>query len=961
MCSGAACASDASAPSDDGGPLSDDGGLDAGSDAGTPLGDGGGADAGVDSGTPSDDGGSDGGVDSGTPFDDGGTDAGADSGTPPGDGGTDGGADSGTPPGDGGSDAGSAADAGGDGGVDSGTPGSDGGVDSGVVGGDAGLLTVGPAYPVNGAQWMDYVKNDGADAFGATDTACAGTELGATACLHGGELRKVPLPGVYSCTGLALADVLGAFDWACRLEAGVATFYTTGLQTGRGLKDLVNASGWKSEAVVLTGTWSGASLASPWWTNPVVPLPDNSAAPVLPLDGVNNGGNDAVFASGTVFTLATSRATRGYNLNLDRLALVTFTGATLSLASGATQNCNQGSTGEVAAPDSICLVAAGSQKFLWVEGSFDGSTGTGKTDAVVLSVGNTFSRFHGLDLVSGKGVSTSSNSGLDLEDGASNSVTQFNAVACTGNINGYGLNLNGETYTSVATASASGFKAGTASVIAGFHLNGARYNSLIGLSANDNKVGVYLEYSSTYNLFSNVVATNSVADGVYGNWLTDSNTFLDITANDNGANGIYLNTTGANTLRRIWTTNNGLSGWGVGLTLQGATGAQIFDLVTGHNCRGLQLQQATGVLVNRITASDNYNAEGILLVQGSGTVIVQAVLVNNRTGISAGSSAANLISQATLVNNRDVGLALTGGAASSSNTLHQAVVANSTTGILFTGTGVANSTFSQLAAVSNGDGINLVNCSNGGKFTGNLVVGGNTSKDCALTGGTNPGLVDTTCTSTGADGSSSYPAGNASDAVLRTGRSMATSIVGKLSAGDTTNLFDDATGGATFPASSALVDWNGFDSPFRAWGVDGSAFPNNDHRGPWASGAGRIWDFRLRASDSTLLNRSGDGSSANAALVPGAACPAPAGGSVTATDLQAPAHTYLLSAVEVVDPAAPEYSAAGNHNGLCESNEHCVYTPNFGAYQGHGALGTCVFTDGTVAGVTLFGYSQNGL
>ncbi len=54
----------------------------------------------------------------------------------------------------------------------------------------------------------------------------------------------------------------------------------------------------------------------------------------------------------------------------------------------------------------------------------------------------------------------------------------------------------------------------------------------------------------------------------------------------------------------------------------------------------------------------------------------------------------------------------------------------------------------------------------------------------------------------------------------------------------------------------------------------------------------------------------------------------------------------------------------GDEDGLCESNEACLYGPNFGAYQGEGdyrANGTCTFQPGAVTGVTLYAYPINGL
>ena len=57
----------------------------------------------------------------------------------------------------------------------------------------------------------------------------------------------------------------------------------------------------------------------------------------------------------------------------------------------------------------------------------------------------------------------------------------------------------------------------------------------------------------------------------------------------------------------------------------------------------------------------------------------------------------------------------------------------------------------------------------------------------------------------------------------------------------------------------------------------------------------------------------------------------------------------------------------GDDDGLCESNERCVYSPNFGAYQGEGdpeAGGRCAFQDSVsgsgVVGVWVYAYPVNG-
>ncbi len=53
---------------------------------------------------------------------------------------------------------------------------------------------------------------------------------------------------------------------------------------------------------------------------------------------------------------------------------------------------------------------------------------------------------------------------------------------------------------------------------------------------------------------------------------------------------------------------------------------------------------------------------------------------------------------------------------------------------------------------------------------------------------------------------------------------------------------------------------------------------------------------------------------------------------------------------------------SGSDNGLCETDETCLYTPNIGSYQGHGDLQSAgTFTDGDrVTGVTLMEYGTNG-
>lgn len=66
--------------------------------------------------------------------------------------------------------------------------------------------------------------------------------------------------------------------------------------------------------------------------------------------------------------------------------------------------------------------------------------------------------------------------------------------------------------------------------------------------------------------------------------------------------------------------------------------------------------------------------------------------------------------------------------------------------------------------------------------------------------------------------------------------------------------------------------------------------------------------------------------------------------------------TFLLDAIEVM------FDFQGNEDTLCESGETCLFTPNLGYYQGHGALeqaGT-IGAGGTIENVTLVRHQTNG-
>lgn len=213
------------------------------------------------------------------------------------------------------------------------------------------------------------------------------------------------------------------------------------------------------------------------------------------------------------------------------------------------------------------------------------------------------------------------------------------------------------------------------------------------------------------------------------------------------------------------------------------------------------------------------------------------------------------------------------------------------------------------------------------------------------------------------------------------------SYVGKILVDDPINASD---AGVAVTNYASITDWLKFSNPFRGYGLDIAAFPAAGNQGRCTGVNCRIWDWSLKATDAFYRNvlPVPTGSSVashkwsavaqvnctqpGAQWVSGGVCTkppfpgtgatcTPAGGTLTGA---ACLTTFLRNAYEILE------DGIGNDNGLCESNEACIYTPNIASYQGHGNL-TCVrgpadlgcastFTNGTISNVVLYQYATNG-
>ena len=799
------------------------------------------------------------------------------------------------------------------------------------------LLEVGAVYPDHAA-WGSYVAvNDpAADAAHQAGAACdpvADAGVGGPArCIHAGEARIARMPRRALCADLTIADELGLWQWRCAETADGLELYTVALAGGRGLRDVVGATAFRDNVLRVTHTASGLPVAESapavWgWTNPVLALPANGT-----------GATAVLELPGAIYVLAASAPSNGYNLAADGISVVTMEGQTLSFGDATTGNC--AADGSLDPAGRRTLLCGGGRNFLWLEtrtvassaaavashvqiagtafSRFDTLVADTSTGALVRCSGCTNSRFSGLDLANAGAQA------LLLDGGGYNEVTRFRAR----NAISEGIRVeNGSSWNVIDDVRiADSGSPSIASLVVSGPLAG--YNRLSRVHVVDARGGGIVFQS-----------------GAHDNWLLEFSVHRQIEVSGNSCLAVGG---AANKIVNGVLTN--CAGWG--LRVQAFSGENAFDntivglLIASTDVIGAYLQeQSSRSTVAHLTTALN-TREGLFVLSANETLVANLLsLVNGEPGLGGGGDATN----GDLVGNR---------------VLDAMVVDND----------VAGAPPTQVAWFAQ------VGWGGGQRFDGRLWVSGDPAVD-SLTCNVNEtttgqGLVDRTCTSTGVDGSSNY-GGELSTAVLKTNVASG-DLVGGPVAGDSASNLD--TAGIASASSLGGDAWATLESPFRTWGgLPGAAWANG--AGACSSGQCRIWDWRLRASDTTARGAFG-------ALTNGDSCPASVAGDAFVDDQQRRAYDPTANAVERVGDAVGDDDGLceagelcfnrfllhaievvlddlGDDDGLCESSEACVFAPNVGAYQGEGDYRTrrCNFVNASASGVSdviMYGYPQNG-
>ena len=411
--------------------------------------------------------------------------------------------------------------------------------------------------------------------------------------------------------------------------------------------------------------------------------------------------------------------------------------------------------------------------------------------------------------------------------------------------------------------------------------------------------------------------------------------------------GAYLYNSKHNKVKWVGTSNSGF----MGLKLSNSANENHVQYFRSANEAqgGVQLVTSSKNVLQHLSLH-NEGTNGLSL-NSAGENYISGVVISNTggKGISLSTSHQNTFSQITIANTANQGIYMGG----NNNTFHNIAIGNMPGQGLAINNSSTNYFTNLIATHTSGAAYAIQGAgSTDNRFMGFLGTGFNGQK-CQLASGAvvAGGLIDINCSDAGSDGSNTY-SGNNSTATLRTSYDMSASFVGPIIVDDSQNG-SDTSGSAAFDVS---LDWNIFDNIFRGWGKDVAAF-SAGAQDKCSAGTCRIWDWQLLSGDSTLLNRGGALDVPNGAFVQASTCPAEIDGNVVTTDQKPAPNTYLTNAIEVVG----DY--VGDEDGLCESNENCVYTPNVGAYQGHGDIGNldyCDFQNGTLSNIFMLAHPLNG-
>ena len=362
-------------------------------------------------------------------------------------------------------------------------------------------------------------------------------------------------------------------------------------------------------------------------------------------------------------------------------------------------------------------------------------------------------------------------------------------------------------------------------------------------------------------------------------------------------------------------------------TVAGTNGIDISTTSSYNYFRNLTVFRVSNAGIN-VNNSPNNSFQNVTVMNSSGY------------GILVTSSLNTSIMNLTVANANNEGLTMNG--ATNSLLMNGAAINNNPTGATNGGLNFGSTGLSIQNIASSGNQNNNFAMVSASAYVTGVFKGAN----CYLSASTGIGAG---CTNSG---SSDFNLGTPGAAFTVSSGAI---FRDKISTDDTTNTADTAGANAN---ALTLSEWLHFDNPYRGWGLDGT-FPGSSTRGAGSGAAAmRIYDWSLKSSDTILRN-----------TMP---CPSDIS-QLNDADTNALNHSFSTGTVTMLRNAVEILGdGIGDDDGFCEDNEACIYTPNIGAYQGHGNLvsasqvtsttKTCPDpgSSNTVKNVTLYKYETNG-
>lgn len=432
----------------------------------------------------------------------------------------------------------------------------------------ATVVMVTPQVPSLGVTWMLGVDR-------GTDVPCSYTSDFYDGCEHAAERLRVRVADdTTDCASLTIADDLGAFDWSCGRDGGELVFESQGLNAVAGLAMLVDGSGWKPNRFVAREATVERFVSEPavWWDNPVVPLPDNSIS----------GAVVTLADPRTIYTLASSRATAGYTIAADTIAIVLLDGAVLSYANGPL-NCGGSMTA-----DERCLITAMTQRTgLWIEGELDGRGTAGTSNHGVLLYAPQWSTL--------RHVHAHHHAGAGVYVEYAQAMLLFDYVATHNVGDGFSDVSSNVTARHVVVARNAG---------AGFYARSYGVHLLVDVRSYNNNDGIRFAFDAIGIFADILVAHNEGAGFDWGDAYTGGSLHA-VTSISNASVGVNVEQLFGGTLNRIVSVNNG----GSGLRLISDATNELAQVVAAHNAlNGIEMS----------ASDDNLFVANLLLGNNSG-------------------------------------------------------------------------------------------------------------------------------------------------------------------------------------------------------------------------------------------------------------------------------------------------------------------------------------------------------